>query len=68
MLAIHPTLIQGWNLIITLPQKGYTVRFSPLGSYTHGKFSQPNQKQLKREKQLKSAQGRLFIRSLIEKD
>ena len=49
-----------------LGKKGWTIKFRPwVIIYTEEYDEKPVA--LKREKQLKSAQGRLFIRSLIEK-
>jgi putative endonuclease len=49
-----------------LATKGYTVRFRPW-EVIHTESFTTKSEAIKREKQLKSAQGRLFIRSLIEK-
>lgn len=49
-----------------LGKKGWTIKFRPW-IIVYSEEYQEKSAALKREKQLKSAQGRLFIRSLIEK-
>jgi putative endonuclease len=44
--------------------KGYTLKFRPW-EIIHSEVFSTKEEALKREKQLKSANGRLFIRSLI---
>jgi len=49
-----------------LGKKGWTIKFRPWVIIYTEEYEEKSAA-LKREKQLKSAQGRLFIRSLIEK-
>lgn len=49
-----------------LGKKGWTIKFRPW-VIVYTEEHEEKSAALKREKQLKSAQGRLFIRSLIEK-